>query len=193
MPERIHIIGGPGSGKSYAARLLSHRLGMPAYDLDDLFWDRAAQSYGVRASEVDRDARLAAITQEDAWVIEGAYYRWLKPSFERAEIIFVLAPNVYLRDWRILNRFVSRKAGIVPGKRESLSDLYRLIRWNHAYDSDNLKRAMDFIRDFEHKLVACRCADDLVAHVANLAADDLVTSSDFNLAKPDPPRGQGLT
>jgi hypothetical protein len=28
-----------------------------------------------------------------------------------------------------------------------------------------LKRAMDFIRDFEHKLVTRRCADDLVAHV----------------------------
>jgi adenylate kinase family enzyme len=165
MLQRIHIIGGPGSGKSYAARHLSHRLAVPAYDLDDLFWDREAQSYGVRASEVDRDARLVAITQEDAWVIEGVYYRWLKPSFERAEIIFVLSPNVYLRDWRILKRFVSRKLGIVPTKRESLLDLYRLIRWNHKYDVDNLKRAMKLIRDFEHKLVACCCADDLLAHV----------------------------
>lgn len=165
MVQRIHIIGGPGSGKSYAARHLSHRLGVPSYDLDDLFWDRAARSYGVRASEVDRDTRLAAITQQDAWVIEGVYYRWLRPSFEQAEIIFVLSPSAYLRDWRILKRFVSRKLGIVPSKRESLLDLYRLIQWNHKYDSDNLKRAVDFVRDFEHKLVACRCADDLVAYV----------------------------
>lgn len=27
-----------------------------------------------------------------------------------------------------------------------------------------LKRAVDFIRDLEHKLVACPCADGLVAH-----------------------------
>ena len=164
MPQRIHIIGGPESGKSYAAQHLSHRLGVPAYDLDDLFWNHAAQSYGVRASELDRDTRLVAITRADAWVIEGVYYRWLRPSFERAEIIFVLSPNLYLRDWRILKRFVSRKLGVASSKRESLLDLYRLIQWNHKYDSNNLKRAMDFIRDFEHKLVACRCADDLVAH-----------------------------
>jgi adenylate kinase family enzyme len=170
--QRIHIVGGPGSGKSYAARHLSHRLGMPAYDLDDLFWDRAAQSYGVRASEVDRDARLVAITQQDAWVIEGAYYRWLKPSFERADIIFVLYPNVYLRDWRILKRFVTRKLGIIPTKRESLLDLYRLIRWNHKYDVDNLKRAIDFIREFEHKVVACRCADDLLTRVTEESPDN---------------------
>jgi adenylate kinase family enzyme len=164
--QRIHIIGGPGSGKSYAARQLSHRLGLPAYDLDDLFWDRTAESYGVRASDADRDAKLMTIAEEDAWVIEGVYYRWLRPCFERADVIFVLHPNVFLRDWRILKRFVSRKLGIMPTKKESLFDLYRLIQWNHKYDSDNLKRAMDFIRDFEYKLVACRCADDLLARVA---------------------------
>jgi adenylate kinase family enzyme len=71
MLQRINIIGGPGSGKSYAARHLSTRLGMPAYDLDDLFWDRATQNYGVRASEIERDARLVAITQQDAWVMRA--------------------------------------------------------------------------------------------------------------------------
>jgi hypothetical protein len=43
--------------------------------------------------------------------------------------------------------------------------LYRLLQWNHKHDVDNLKRAMDFIRDFEHKLVACRCANDLLTRV----------------------------
>lgn len=165
MLQRIHIIGGPGSGKSYAARHLSRRLGIPAYDLDVLFWDSAAQSYGVRASDEDRDAKLMAITNKAAWVIEGVYYRWLKPSFERADIIFVLCPNVYLRDWRILKRFMSRKLGIIPNKRESLLDLNRLIQWNHKYDADNLQRAMDFINEFKDKIVACHCADDLLVHV----------------------------
>jgi adenylate kinase family enzyme len=167
MFQRIHIIGGPGSGKTYAARHLSDSLGIPTYDLDDLFWDSAAQSYGVRASDTDRDAKLMSITHKDTWVIEGVYYRWLRPSFERADIIFVLRPNVFVRDWRILKRFVSRKFGIMPTKKESVLDLYRLIEWNHRYNGDNLKRAMDFIREFEHKVVACRCADDLLSRVAN--------------------------
>jgi hypothetical protein len=73
------------------------------------------------------------------------------------------------------SRFVSRKLGIMPSKRESLSDLYRLIQWNHKYDADNLKRAIDFIRDFEHKLVTCRCADDLVAHVTKRSPDNALS------------------
>jgi adenylate kinase family enzyme len=80
MLQRIHIIGGPGSGKTYAARRLSHRLGTPAYDLDDLFWDSAALNYGVRASDAERDIKLMSITGEDTWIIEGVYYRWLRPS-----------------------------------------------------------------------------------------------------------------
>jgi len=171
MLQRIHIIGGPGSGKSYAARHLSQRLGIPAYDLDDLFWDRAAQSYGVPGSEVDRDAELLAITQEPVWIIEGVYYRWLRASFARADVIFVLRPNVFLRDWRIVKRFVSRKFAIMPTKKESLLDLYRLIEWNHKYDADNLKRAMEFIREFEYKIVVCSRADDLLKCVGQQARE----------------------
>jgi hypothetical protein len=131
-----------------------------------LVWDNAAQSYGVRASDTERDAKLMSITAEDTWIIEGVYYHWLRPSFERTDIIFVLRPSVFLRDWRILKRFVKRKFGIMPTKKERVLDLYRLIEWNHKYDGDNLRQALDFIRDFEHKIVACRCADDVLSCVA---------------------------
>jgi len=163
--QRIHIIGGPGSGKSYAALQLSRLLGIPAYDLDVLFWDRAAPRYGVRAPAAERDARLAAITREATWVIEGVYYGWLGPSFERADRIFVLRPHVLLRDWRIVKRFVFRKCGIRPTKREDLLGLYRLIRWNHQYEANNLRQALEWLREFEDKIIACRGAADLLRYV----------------------------
>ena len=174
MLQRIHIIGGPGSGKTYAAQHLADLLGLPRYDLDDLFWDSAARSYGVRSSDAERDAKLMSITAADTWIIAGVYHEWLRPSFERADIIFVLRPNVFVRDWRILKRFVNRKFGIMPTKKERILDLYRLIKWNHKYDGDNLKRAMDFIRDFKHKVVACHCADDVLSRVANQLSNNSV-------------------
>ena len=66
----------------------------------------------------------------------------------------------------MLKRFVKRKFAVMTTKKESVLDLYRLIEWNHKYDGDNLRQAMDFIRDLEHKVVVCRCADDVLSCVA---------------------------
>jgi hypothetical protein len=90
---RIHIIGGPGSGKSFVAAELSSRLGVATHDLDDLFWHRSASRYGIRADPADRDRELAAIVAQDGWVIEGVYYGWLAPSFDAADIIIELTPS----------------------------------------------------------------------------------------------------
>ena len=98
MARRIHIIGSTGSGKTYIAGLLSRRLDMPAFDLDDLFWDRSASTYGVRAAADVRDRRLAEIVAGDAWIVEGVYHQWAGPSFDRADVIVALAPSVWVRD-----------------------------------------------------------------------------------------------
>ena len=41
---KIHIIGAPGSGKSFLADNLSKQFDIPHYDLDDLQWDNAANA-----------------------------------------------------------------------------------------------------------------------------------------------------
>mgnify|MGYP004583180907 FL=1 len=42
---KIHIIGTPGSGKSFLADNLSKQFDIPHYDLDDLQWDNAAMRW----------------------------------------------------------------------------------------------------------------------------------------------------
>jgi adenylate kinase family enzyme len=46
---KIHIIGGPGSGKSFMERISKH-LNITRYDLDDIFWDNNAKEYGIKNS-----------------------------------------------------------------------------------------------------------------------------------------------
>ena len=144
MKPRIHIIGGSGSGKSYVAAKLAKHFDVPAYDLDELFWDHAVTGYGLRANSEERDQRLAAIVSQNGWVIEGVYYQWLAPSFEAADIIVALTPSIWIRHGRIIRRFILRKLGVVPSKHESLADLWRLLRWSHAYDANNLAKACEF-------------------------------------------------
>jgi adenylate kinase family enzyme len=47
---KIHIIGGPGCGKTWLAQHLSTKFNVPTFDLDDIFWDRSANRYGIKAS-----------------------------------------------------------------------------------------------------------------------------------------------
>ena len=89
----MHIIGGPGSGKSYLAGRLAKRYAIPSYALDDLYWDRVTGRYGTRADKDTRDLQLANIVAQEAWIIEGVYYAWLGPSFAAADVIIIAAPH----------------------------------------------------------------------------------------------------
>ncbi|HVT90620.1 MAG TPA: hypothetical protein VHD56_17325 [Tepidisphaeraceae bacterium] len=165
MPRRIHIIGSTGSGKTHIAGILSRKLSIPAFDLDDLFWDRTSPTYGVRAAENVRSLKLMEIVARDEWIIEGVYHQWVGASFDRAEIIVALVPSAWLRDFRIIRRFINRKLGLIPSKRESLHDLWQLLRWNHGYDHDNYPRAIAFIRERNRTVVECKSIHDVLQAV----------------------------
>jgi hypothetical protein len=101
---------------------------------------------------------LQEILRLPEWIIEGVYHQWLNDSFRLADTIIVLTPSVFLRDWRILRRFAMRKLGLARGKREALKDLFALLRWNHRYDGDNLKRALSALEPYRSKMIVCRSA-----------------------------------
>ena len=161
MVRRIHIIGSTGSGKTHVACLLSRRFGIPSFDLDELFWDRSASAYGIRATADVRDRKLAESVASEMWILEGVYHQWVGPSFDRADVILALTPSVWIRDARVLRRFIVRKLGLVPSKKESLRDLWQLLRWNHNYDHDNYPRAVAFIRERNRAVVECASLEDV--------------------------------
>lgn len=149
---KIHIIGGPGSGKTYLADIIAKNFNINRYDLDDIFWDNSINAYGVKADKKKREKDLLKILSGDSWIIEGVYYSWLYKSFQKSEIIFVLKTNVLLRDWRIIKRFLMRKTGrLYARKKETLGQLINLIKWNHSYDDNQLSEAKKMIKVFNYK------------------------------------------
>lgn len=166
MFSRIHIIGGPGSGKTYLARRLSELYGIPCYDLDDIFWDKSSDTYGQRNAPRVRDQLLRNILKEPEWVLEGVYYAWLEEAFLHAEMIVVLRPSVLTRDLRICRRFAERKLGLVKSKRETFSDFIALLKYNHMYDAVNLVNFLTVVEPYQEKLLRCTCADEALNRIA---------------------------
>ena len=150
---KIHIIGGPGSGKTFLAEKLSSELGIPHYDLDALQWDTAAERYGTKRDAQERDALLREILQKDDWIIEGVYYAWCRQCFAKADRIYLLSVPPYRYRYRILRRFVRRKLGIETGKKETLKSLFALLKWADKYQRTNLVEIRRILQAYPNKVI----------------------------------------
>ena len=149
---KIHIIGGPGSGKSFLARKLSEQYKIPHYDLDDIQWDNFAEGYGTKRGSQERDSLLADILEKDDWIIEGVYYSWCTKCFEDADRIILLEVPRYKYRFRIIRRFVRRKLHLEKGKKETLKSLSGLLKWADKYQTSNLVEIKNILNKYPEKI-----------------------------------------
>jgi len=99
--QRIYILGASGSGKSYLAKLVSDKLKIPCYDLDDVFW---VKKYSKKLDEDKRVEELRKIVKSKSWVIEGVYTSWVSEAVKSADLIIWLKVPVHKRVSRIIKR-----------------------------------------------------------------------------------------
>ncbi len=150
--DKIHILGGPGSGKSYLGKQLSNIYGIKLYSLDDIFWDNGNNKYGIITNEIIRNDKLKSLLKNNKWIIEGTYFEWVKESFERADIIIVLNTHFMIRCYRIIKRFILNKFH-PTGRKENIGNLLRMLYWNYEYEHKIHKSALLATDSFNAKRI----------------------------------------
>lgn len=126
---RVHVIGGPGTGKTTVGRTIATELGVPLVELDRVIAYHPPKadepvpfSSWKRTAWGDRLLAAEALADEPAWVSEGVYAGWTEPLVARAHVVIWLD----LPGWRAA-------AGVLQRQRDRrrLGDPDR-YRWRDA-------------------------------------------------------------
>ncbi|MEA0552906.1 AAA family ATPase [Lysinibacillus irui] len=135
IPQKIHIIGSVGSGKTTLAKELAKTYHIPYYELDNVVWIRKESGDSMR-TEQERMAYLQSIVQTDSWIIEGIHQEeWVIQSFQQADCIIFLDTPYKIRIFRIIKRFVKQKIGIEKAHYQpTFSIFFKMFRWNKRFE-----------------------------------------------------------
>lgn len=128
MFQKVFIIWWPGSGKSYLAKILWKKFGLPHFELDDIFWE---VKYTKRRDEEEKKKELSKIMKANKKrIIEGIFYTFIEEALLQADEIIRLDihPNILSR--RIFKRYIS---GLRKNTWETFKSMRWLIKWTRWY------------------------------------------------------------
>ncbi len=100
MMVKVHILGGPGSGKTTLGKELATKFGVPHFDLD-----QHGKKNGTRHEAWVEDA--AAIARQPGWIVENIGIIYIDPLLYAADAIVLLKISWPIAVRRILYRHIS--------------------------------------------------------------------------------------
>ncbi len=174
--DRIHITGGPGSGKTRLAQRLTKLRSIPKHDLDGLLLgvgDDALMSGDASVADLDAEGAISRLAGMPEWVSEGVYFNWTEPFLESADVIVWLDPPWRVASYRIIARHVRlelARQNRFPGWKR----LYSFWRWAarfyadtnehtiNRYGAPNTRLVLEAgLEPYRNKIIVCRTNKDI--------------------------------
>ena len=116
--RRWLIVGGSGGGKSTLAREMSELLGLPIVHLDPHFWSPG----WVEPDRREWNRKVAQLSSEDAWIMDGNYGGSIDRRLPRAEAAVLLDPPVWQCLWGVFKRSIRHRGKTRPDLAEGCEE-----------------------------------------------------------------------
>lgn len=140
MIDRIHILGGSGSGTTTLGKELAKRLGCRHFDTDDYFWLPPKMSFTQIRDKKERQELLNKdLKSTDKWVLSGSLTGWgdiFIPYFDT--VIFLWIPKE-IRMSRIMKREEERYGNEIKPEGNRYKQFEEFYNWAERYDEAGLE------------------------------------------------------
>ena len=166
--QRIHITGGPGSGKTRLARRLAQTRQVTLHDLDGLLL-----AAGDRIDKLKAEGTASSLAASAAWISDGVYVGWAEPFLERADVVLWLDVPWRVASYRLIARHFRlefTRQNRFPGWRR----FYVFWRWAGRYYADRNQPTVDRfgvpntrsvlasqLVPYRDKLIVCRTSAEI--------------------------------
>lgn len=145
-PKRIYVLGHSGAGSTHLSKILSSKLNIPAYDMDDV---RFVKKFTEARTKPERKKLVDKIIKNKSWIIDGRGTDWDIHAMLKADLILWLRTPAYKRVYRILKRFSGRRKD--PSFEEKFKDIFPLIRYSLTFEAGTkiscLKPLLNFFEE----------------------------------------------
>ena len=152
---RIYIVGAAGGGKTTMARNISKALGIKCYHLDDIYYSNdTADEGGIRLSG-ETKILFDEIINCAEWIAEDNGSRdCFYEIMEKADKIILLYPPKYIRNVRIIKRYIKQKLGLEKAEyRPKIEIIKRMINGSNNFEDENSKVRVQLLKHKEKTVV----------------------------------------
>lgn len=147
---KVCIIGTSGAGKTTLAKKLAIELNIPAYEYDDIYWNKSSGEYSKNTQKMI-SSLVSAVKSERDWIVEGAYDRRMVPFFEDCSLIIRLKIPYRVCALRIIKRYLLAKIRKTRHK-ETILNTIELLSFAKRFDNQ-LNVFFDSNLAFMHKVI----------------------------------------
>lgn len=145
--NRILILGGPGSGKTTLAKILSKKYNLPVVNLDGINY----LENWIPRDKKERDNIIISEANKDKWIIEGIYKSTLEIRAKRADLIIILDYKTRSLIYGVLKRYftgIGKEKEEIKGCKEKIDKDF--IKYIINFNKKTKNKYMDILYKIEN-------------------------------------------